>query len=133
MVRDMDMELGTMQAEERLGLGVQNWSLELEFSQPNSSLRDRPGWCLIMVSWPDIFNFINLILLINLTLYLCFNIYSIFWGFGVFTRLKNQLKHEINSTQKLIMKNTGNLQYINLEKYACRKNAKIKYIKAQKI
>ena len=24
-------------------LSIKNWSLELEFSQPNSSLRDRPG------------------------------------------------------------------------------------------
>ena len=77
------MELTNTSTEGSLRLSIQNWSLEMELSQPNSNLRDFPGWNLIIVSWPDIFNFINLILFINLSLYLWFNFCSIFWGFGV--------------------------------------------------
>ena len=32
----------SMKSKRRLGLRVQNWFLELEFSQSNSNLRDRP-------------------------------------------------------------------------------------------
>ena len=85
ITRDMDYELYIPQTKRRLGLSVQKWPQELEFSQSNSSFRDLPEECINSPVTKHFFYILILIIYIIFYDFIQYTLYFLeFWDIFLF-------------------------------------------------